>query len=558
MARRGKKKNIYGQLLVLFALIVIVMGILGLNYFDIKYAEDVVSLDGEWEYYCDKQEHSGTISLPGSIKGLPVYDKVTIEKTLPNNIENNTYLLVRNELQRLTVRINDEVIYSLEDTEEQLFGAVPASRWNFIALPEGAGGQRIKITYSSEYNGYNGSMNEILIGGKSALIVNIINKYIATFLGAIIMFGIGIVLSSIFIGLLKIKGQFISFLYLALINIFASIWIMCDSKIIELFLTTEVPIAEAKMISMYLTAILFLLFYGECLNCKKEKPIKYLLLVYCIYVPVVILLYYFNIVHFVESLIVFHMLLAIEGVLCLYYSIREVAKKNAMAYYMLGGISILIIASVRDISSYYLTTGKQTSSFSKLSFIIFSIVFFVVLGKEMFSTYNSDLENRIYKKLAYTDGLTGLGNREAFDAQLLEVSNNKAFYNNKQLYLFDLNCLKFVNDNLGHKEGDRYILECTEILKSAFAQHGDIYRIGGDEFVFIAKKQFDDARAAEFVETKCSKLKARFNNDDLGVAYGGTEIISEKSDNPYNSYAIADEKMYIKKHSMKNKNKFMK
>ena len=48
----------------------------------------------------------------------------------------------------------------------------------------------------------------------------------------------------------------------------------------------------------------------------------------------------------------------------------------------------------------------------------------------------------------------------------------------------DVNGLKYINDTLGHKAGDEYILKASRMICDIF-QHSPVYRIGGDEFAVI-------------------------------------------------------------------------
>ena len=48
----------------------------------------------------------------------------------------------------------------------------------------------------------------------------------------------------------------------------------------------------------------------------------------------------------------------------------------------------------------------------------------------------------------------------------------------------DVNGLKQVNDNLGHKAGDEYIRSASQLICDHF-KHSPVYRIGGDEFVVV-------------------------------------------------------------------------
>ena len=89
--------------------------------------------------------------------------------------------------------------------------------------------------------------------------------------------------------------------------------------------------------------------------------------------------------------------------------------------------------------------------------------------------------------LAITDQLTGLHNRRGF-LTLAEQQLKLADRTKKRLLLFfaDLDGMKWINDTLGHKEGDNALTEVAEILKETFRVSDIIARVGGDEFVVLA------------------------------------------------------------------------
>lgn len=92
-----------------------------------------------------------------------------------------------------------------------------------------------------------------------------------------------------------------------------------------------------------------------------------------------------------------------------------------------------------------------------------------------------------WKKLAYTDDLTGVWNR-----RYLFSSEYKS--NFKYLYFVDINDLGEVNDREGFLAGDRVIKEIARELSircsSPFAENGIICRVGGDEFVILSNDSF--------------------------------------------------------------------
>lgn len=92
------------------------------------------------------------------------------------------------------------------------------------------------------------------------------------------------------------------------------------------------------------------------------------------------------------------------------------------------------------------------------------------------------------RRLAFTDPLTGLGNRRAVDIRLDEaLEAHREHGTVVSLVVCDLNGLKRVNDTLGHAVGDRLLERfgsvlslCGAMLPGALAA-----RLGGDEFCLL-------------------------------------------------------------------------
>lgn len=89
--------------------------------------------------------------------------------------------------------------------------------------------------------------------------------------------------------------------------------------------------------------------------------------------------------------------------------------------------------------------------------------------------------------LAITDQLTGLHNRRGF-LTLAEQQLRLSDRTKDRMLLFsgDMDGLKWINDTLGHKEGDNALIEMATVLKETFRSSDVIARMGGDEFAVLA------------------------------------------------------------------------
>ena len=159
-----------------------------------------------------------------------------------------------------------------------------------------------------------------------------------------------------------------------------------------------------------------------------------------------------------------------------------------------------------------------------------------------------------FRKLSLTDQLTGIYNRRGFltlaDHQLRIAKRNKT-----GLYLLylDLNNLKVINDQYGHKEGDHALIQISQILKNTYRESDVIARIGGDEFAIIMHKGKTEeskdkiiARLEEALKEHNSKM---INQYELSASIGVSYYDSQKSQTLDKLLTDADSMMYKQKRS---------
>ena len=91
------------------------------------------------------------------------------------------------------------------------------------------------------------------------------------------------------------------------------------------------------------------------------------------------------------------------------------------------------------------------------------------------------------KEAADRDPLTGVYNRNAFEAAAQAFMSGGPEPRRGALILLDIDNFKDINDRFGHPAGDAALKRLTGLLKSTFRSRDIIGRLGGDEFMVFLK-----------------------------------------------------------------------
>lgn len=148
----------------------------------------------------------------------------------------------------------------------------------------------------------------------------------------------------------------------------------------------------------------------------------------------------------------------------------------------------------------------------KTGIIIFAVIQIYYMLKLYFKVYEDALDKKMFEKLVYTDLMTKINNRAAFEKDINEIIPLEYTY----LIEIDVNCLKYVNDNMGHLYKDKLIVEVSSILKRCCNLYS-FYRIGGDEFIVILKDKKEQDVVDLIKKMKQMALKSTCEFDVLFV-----------------------------------------
>ncbi len=100
------------------------------------------------------------------------------------------------------------------------------------------------------------------------------------------------------------------------------------------------------------------------------------------------------------------------------------------------------------------------------------------------------------RREAEQDALTGLLNRRGGDRRLTAALQRMVLSGPVAVIICDADGLKQVNDRFGHAAGDEALVDLAHRLRSAVRSGDDVARMGGDEFIVVARVAgLEEARA---------------------------------------------------------------
>jgi diguanylate cyclase (GGDEF)-like protein/PAS domain S-box-containing protein len=144
-----------------------------------------------------------------------------------------------------------------------------------------------------------------------------------------------------------------------------------------------------------------------------------------------------------------------------------------------------------------------------------------ILGIVRDVTDRKHMEQQL-RALSFSDPLTGLYNRRGFFTFAQEFLKLAKRQRQGIFMLYtDLDNLKLINDTLGHREGDRALIDSANIIKKTYRESDIVARIGGDEFAVIPLGTTGDN-----IEKLTSRLQKNINNHNLAKKRNYTLSIS--------------------------------
>ena len=358
-----------------------------------------------------------------------------------------------------------------------------------------------------------------------------------------------------------------------------TLWYVGNSGMVYMFTASEDINAISEYIGMYLlftAAPLYASFETERPKLKKylETTGSALFIVFLVCNILYFLPTGFTYVTFLRQAQTLQIVMVFSSLISLLSPGKKVM--TTADYLMRYGLAVVAVFGIME-QIRIIIAGQITEShlvfmqlFAKMHF---SIVLILALVITLTSAYcikvktilQRNLKERQLEKLAYTDNLTSLSNRQFLQKKLNLLDSEKE--KDYSVIFIDINDLKFANDNFGHEAGDQLIKMVAFSIRDAMESNmeGFTGRNGGDEFICVVIPSIRSFSMARSIQENLALAVQRQNPSfpvsiSIGIAsYDETVVYTgRKNIDSSDVIKLADKRMYDNKCIMKkNKPKTM-
>lgn len=497
------------------------------------------------------------------VDGMPVMEEYSVFNRIPEQMEEGQYLCFRSKNIFFQVYCDGTLMYEPYVPENVMYTDSTGTRWHYVPIASKDMGKEIEIRVSRVYESGRASVDNIYIGEPARVIMDNIEDKLVAFITCVLMLFVGalLVVADIPINMQAQKNH--ELLYLGLFSISVATWCLTETHLMQYFMGDARSVQLISCFALAMISLPMVLYLDSAFGFKRRIVAMVVIgFTFGMYV-LSLIMHFAGIADLHETLHFSHISLVMAAVLLLYTITRHTfvmgKSKGRNMYRFLRGVGLcgLSIATVVDLYRYYSENSNDTAMFVRIGLLIFIICFGSSSLEKTINAVKLGARTELVAQLAYKDGLTGIGNRTAFEEELLDLDKRREELSAIGILIFDVNDLKPVNDNMGHRVGDAMLVASAEIIEQAFASEaGDCFRIGGDEFaILLSGEQVKErcesglARFEQMIEKYNTSEKREFM---LKIAHG-FEVYDKSREGLtlMNIYEMADVHMYENKKQMK-------
>lgn len=432
----------------------------------------------------------------------------------------------------------------------------PGTYFVMIPLYREDSGKEIRIVIENPYrNDSSCNIKNMYLGQGDAIIRAKVFEMLPGFCTSILIILVGGILALLSVILRKYSRSNSSLLSLGLFAVIIGIWSATETKLLHLLLGYTAIIHLVTSLTLMLLAVPIFLFFRQRKEATDKVSAILVSVLTVIGFLISVIMHFAGIRDLHENITIAHTVIITGCLFTLYYAFQAF-RKSHFKDFAFWGLLIIAVFSIVDIVLYYKQITADNSTFVRFGVLGYVTLLAAQLLESYVRTYSENVKADMLLQMAYSDVLTGFYNRNSFISDIKEIDRSLDGHKGRAVLVFDLNCLKYINDTMGHTMGDNALKEAAGYIKQCFGGIGKCYRIGGDEYTVVSDKAISEQELDSLYQNFREQVLSRNNTlhkdrpYPLYIAFG-YDVIGESAESAMDTFNSADARMYENKQKLK-------
>ncbi len=488
---------------------------------------------------------------------------VSVYQRLPE-LDGDASLVYRTKDVYTKILINDSVIYETDVYTSRFYNRSPGNLWNIAKFHMQDSGALVEMQVYMVYDTNAVTVDFTLFGDKTDIILTLCREKLLGITVSLLMVIIGLVL--IAIDLMPAYSQTRKnhgMIWLGLYSTLIGIWSLIETNVMQFFVSDMRILQMVDNMIMIVDSMPLLLY----LDCEYRIFKNWVMRAFCyvnaVYILASVVLQFTGIMDLHDVLAGAMLTLVVSCIMLLIWvgaKLQDmICKHQPILNYViqLSGLCSLWFSALFEMLRYSKADHMDRAEYLRVGMLIFVICLAVSSQLETYRLLENGLKFDIISSLAYSDGLTGLGNRTAYLEQIESYASGEAGISQLGIVFLDVNNLKKVNDNQGHEKGDELITAASKIIADSFGKNGKSYRIGGDEFcvlmtgISLQEKYEQGLMEFQRLIKEANRVKGRTYEIQIANGFSVCDTITKEKIEE--AIMAADSAMYANKSFLKGK-----
>jgi len=542
-----------------YVLIILAIAVLGISVWFDSYLEteplrtgSSIPLENGWTLTGENGVLAENIQLPYVISGTTDEKTFTVSRMLPDKLPNsNAVFSVDTSMTSLEILLDGESTYSFSGSGTPWKKPILGGGFtHFVRLPDWAPGHELSMvmTYSSD-NSFAGRIKVPYIGTKADLMLAQLKEWPSLIFGFIFIF-VGIVCALVSLGLRGGKARN-SLWYFGWLESALGAWVFTQNCSKLFIIRNPVLPMNFSIAALFLLPYLLIQYVRASYRVVDRKTNAFFS-VSLLFIGAYIIggiFQYSGLFEYTDMLLISGLALAVYIISLFTVLAVDYFKGNKELISFLTAVGVLFATVLAEEILLILNISVENAVFLHLGMSLCGAILLTHSARVISQGQRTRFREQILLELAYTDSLTGAGNRAAYEERIESLSRESDKIAVTGVLLCDINDLKPINDTYGHAEGDRILKDFAVYLVENMPAGSEIYRIGGDEFVAFIPNVTPEQLDMIADQISCRRFKNELCS--YTVAAGTARCVSQKKTILTEVISDADAAMYARKAAMK-------